>query len=85
MPEPDPSELPPAISEFMLIATGIRDGQSVKLSYVTSGKMGPQTGIPASIAAQMIGAGQVEQKGVFAPEGCLNPDIFLAELSKRDI
>jgi hypothetical protein len=22
---------------------------------------------------------------VFAPEGCLNPDIFLAELAKRDI
>jgi saccharopine dehydrogenase-like NADP-dependent oxidoreductase len=34
---------------------------------------------------QMIGAGQVEQKGGFAPEGCLNPDIFLAELAKRDI
>jgi hypothetical protein len=47
--------------------------------------MGPQAGIPASIAAQMIGAGQVEQKGVFAPEGCLNSDIFLAELAKRDI
>ena len=85
MPEPDPSERPPAISEFMLIATGTRDGQPVKLTYVTSGKMGPQTGIPASIVAQMIGAGQVEQKGVFAPEGCINPDIFLAELAKRDI
>lgn len=36
-----------------------------------TGKMGPLTGIPASIAAQMIGAGQVQQQGVFAPEGCL--------------
>jgi saccharopine dehydrogenase-like NADP-dependent oxidoreductase len=85
MPEPDPSELPPAISEFMLIATGTRGGQQIKLTYVTSGKMGPQTGSPASIAAQMIGAGQVQQQGVFAPEGCLDADIFLAELAKRDI
>lgn len=85
MPEPDPADMPPAVSEFMLIATGTRGDQSVKLTYVTSGKMGPQTGIPASIAAQMIGADQVDKKGVFAPEGCLNPDIFLAELAKRDI
>jgi hypothetical protein len=28
---------------------------------------------------------QLIKEGVFAPEGCLNPDIFLAELAKRDI
>jgi saccharopine dehydrogenase-like NADP-dependent oxidoreductase len=85
MPEPDPSELPPAVSEFMLLATGTRGGQQIKLTYGSTGKMGPQTGIPASIAAQMIGAGQVQQQGVFAPEGCLDADIFIAELAKRDI
>ncbi len=85
MPEPDPADLPPAVSEFMLIATGTRNGQPVKLTYVVSGRMGPLTGVPASIVAQMIGSGQVSQKGVFAPEGCLDADVFLAELAKRDI
>jgi saccharopine dehydrogenase (NAD+, L-lysine-forming) len=86
MPEPeDPSVLPPAVTEMMLIAIGTRAGQAIKLTYNMSGKMGPLTGIPASIAAQMIGAGQVAKKGVFAPEGCLDADVFLAELAKRDI
>lgn len=85
MPDPDPAELPPAVSEFMLIASGKRDGQPVKLTYNLSGPMGPLTGVPASIAAQMIGAGQIVQQGVFAPEGCLDADVFLAELAKRDI
>lgn len=85
MPDPDPAELPPAVSEFMLIATGTRDGKPVKLTYTVSGRMGPLTGVPASIAAQMIGAGEVSKKGVFAPEGCLDADVFLAELAKRDI
>ncbi|HNP36524.1 MAG TPA: saccharopine dehydrogenase NADP-binding domain-containing protein [Woeseiaceae bacterium] len=85
MPEPDPAELPPAISELMLIATGTRAEQPVRMTYVMSGRMGPLTGIPASVAAQMIGDGQISQKGVFAPEGCLDPEVFLAELAKRGI
>lgn len=85
LPEPDPADLPPAISELMLIATGTRAERPVKLTYIVSGRMGPLTGIPASVAAQMIADGQISQKGVFAPEGCLNPDVFLAELAKRGI
>lgn len=85
MPEPDPAELPPAVAEVMLIATGVKDGKSLKLTYNMTGKMGHLTGIPTSIIAKMIGAGQVTQKGVFAPEGCIDPDIFLPELAKRDI
>lgn len=84
MPE-DPSELPPAISEFILYVDGVRDGKRLHLTYVLSGKMGPLTGIPASITAQMIAAGQVSETGVFPPEGCLNPEIFLGELAQRNI
>ncbi|CAN5595926.1 saccharopine dehydrogenase C-terminal domain-containing protein [soil metagenome] len=43
------------------------------------------TGVPPSIAAQMIIAGQVEKKGVLAPEVALDPDKFFAELEKRNI
>lgn len=34
---------------------------------------------------EMIGSGQISEKGVFAPEGILDADAFLAELAKRDI
>jgi saccharopine dehydrogenase-like NADP-dependent oxidoreductase len=43
------------------------------------------TGVPPSIIAQMIAKGQVKQKGVLPPEICINPQIFFAELEKRDI
>lgn len=85
MPDPDPAELPPAVSEFMLVATGRRDDRPVTLTYTVTGRMGPLTGIPASIAAQLVGGGQISGRGVFAPEGCLDADVFLAELAKRDI
>ena len=85
MPDPDPADVPAAVSEFMLIATGKRDGKPVKLTYNVTGRMGPLTGVPASIATQMIGAGHITQKGVFAPEGILDADTFLAELAKRGI
>jgi lysine 6-dehydrogenase len=43
------------------------------------------TGVPPSIAAQMIIANQVEKKGVLAPEVALDPDLFFSELEKRNI
>lgn len=85
MPEPPVEDRPPAVSEFMLLAFGERDGQPVELTYTVSGRMGPLTGVPASIVAQMIGAGQISRTGVFAPEGCVDADLFLAELAKRGI
>jgi len=42
-------------------------------------------GIPLSIGAQMIAAGNVEGKGVLPPETALKPDAFIRELAKRDI
>lgn len=82
---PAPDDVPPAVSGFILIASGRRNGEPVELTYVVSGRMGPLTGIPASIVAQMIGSGQVTRPGVFAPEGCLDADLFLAELARRGI
>ena len=42
-------------------------------------------GIPASIAAQMLGANQIESKGVLPPEKCINPAEFFRELQKRNM
>jgi saccharopine dehydrogenase (NAD+, L-lysine-forming) len=47
------------------------------------GRMAPGTGLPASIAALMMDAGDVTEKGVVAPEGCIDPAKFLAAFLKR--
>lgn len=43
------------------------------------------TGIPCSIAAQMIAYGIVNNEGVFAPEQIIKPIDFFRELNKRKI
>jgi saccharopine dehydrogenase (NAD+, L-lysine-forming) len=43
------------------------------------------TGIPPSIAAQMIVAGEVRGPGMFAPEHALDTDRFFARLAERGI
>jgi saccharopine dehydrogenase-like NADP-dependent oxidoreductase len=42
-------------------------------------------GIPASIAAQMLGDNRIESKGVLPPENCINPTEFFRELQKRNM
>lgn len=41
------------------------------------------TGMPASIMAQMIKTGVIEQRGSFAPEAIIPPEPFFKELRKR--
>jgi hypothetical protein len=33
----------------------------------------------------MLGRGQVKAKGVFAPEGCIEPEIFLKEIKENGV
>jgi saccharopine dehydrogenase (NAD+, L-lysine-forming) len=73
----------PAASGLKVIVKGERQGKHVTYTADIVGRMAPGTGLPASIAALMMDAGQVTVKGVVAPEGCIDPDRFLAELLKR--
>lgn len=43
------------------------------------------TGIPPSIVAQMLGAGEVSEPGMFAPEDVVDPDRFFEHLARRGI
>lgn len=43
------------------------------------------TGIPCSIAAQLLASGAVRKPGVYAPESILEPEAFFGELGKRGI
>ena len=64
---------------------GRKNGESCTISYTATDKMGRLTGIPVSIGAIMLAEGNISSKGVFAPEGCIEPEPFFAELAKREI
>lgn len=80
---PEDRDNGPEASGLKVIVKGVRDGKQVTYTADIVGRMAPGTGLPASIAALMMDAGEVTVKGVVAPEGCINPDRFLAELLKR--
>lgn len=63
---------------------GRKDGQEKRIAYAVVDKMGRLTGIPAAIGAVMLARGGLPA-GVFAPEGCLEPEPFFAELAKRNV
>jgi saccharopine dehydrogenase (NAD+, L-lysine-forming) len=73
----------PFASGLKVIVKGERKGKQVTYTADIVGRMAPGTGLPASIAALMLEAGDVKAKGVVAPEGCIDPEKFIAALVKR--
>jgi saccharopine dehydrogenase (NAD+, L-lysine-forming) len=73
----------PQSSGLKVIVKGQRDGKQVTYTADMAGRMAPGTGLPASIAALMLDAGDVTVKGVVAPEGCIDPEKFLTALLQR--
>jgi len=73
----------PQASGLKVIVKGERDGKRVTYTADIVGRMAPGTGLPASIAALMMDQGDVTVKGVVAPEGCIDPEKFLAALLQR--
>lgn len=73
----------PQSSGLKVIVKGQRGGKNVTYTADMVGRMAPGTGLPASIAALMMDAGDVTEKGVVAPEGCIDPAKFLEAFLKR--
>ena len=73
----------PQSSGLKVIVKGEKDGKKITYTADMVGRMAPGTGLPASIASLMMDAGDVTVKGVVAPEGCIDPDIFLGAFLKR--
>jgi lysine 6-dehydrogenase len=73
----------PQASGLKVIVKGERAGKRVTYTADIVGRMAPGTGLPASIAALMMDAGEVTVKGVVAPEGCIDPEKFLSALLQR--
>jgi saccharopine dehydrogenase (NAD+, L-lysine-forming) len=73
----------PQSSGLKVIVKGKRRGCEVTYTADMVGRMAPGTGLPASIAAMMMDAGDVTETGVIAPEGCIDPDKFLEAFLAR--
>jgi len=80
---PEGRDKGPQASGLKVIVKGVREGKKVTYTADMVGRMAPGTGIPASIAALMMNEGDVTEKGVMAPEGCIDPGKFLAAFLKR--
>ena len=65
--------------------TGKKKNKWVRIVYGAAAHMDLLTGLPASVAVQMIGEGLVKKKGVMAPEACLDPSEFLKRLEAGGI
>ena len=67
----------PQSSGLKVIVKGEKDGKKITYTADMAGRMAPGTGLPAAMAALMFADGQVTEKGVVAPEGCIEPEIFI--------
>ena len=73
----------PMASGMKVIVKGERKGKQVTYTSDMVGRTAPATGISASIAALMLYSGDIEVKGVTAPEGCIDPEKYFAAFLKR--
>lgn len=73
----------PLASGLKVVVKGKKDGSYIQYTADIAGRMAPGTGLPAAIAAGMLAKGMIKEKGVVAPEGCIDPAYFLSEFIKR--
>ena len=77
----NPSEPPPIYA----LAIGKKDGKEVSCgtTFNTSDliSMGEATGIPLACGLKLLVDGKILKKGVFAPEGAIEPNVFFNELN----
>ncbi|MHB8781250.1 MAG: saccharopine dehydrogenase family protein, partial [Candidatus Geothermincolia bacterium] len=69
---------PETASAARVDLTGRKDGHWRHIALGAVGHMDLLTGLPLSIAAQMIAEGKATATGVMGPEACLPPDEFIA-------
>jgi len=66
-----------------VVVKGKKGDEIVTYVYRSAGAMAPGTAIPASICAQMVGRGEIKEKGVLPPEACIDPKAFLSMFARR--
>jgi len=66
-----------------VVVKGKEGNKILTYVYRSAGAMAPGTAIPASICAQMLGRGEIKEKGVLPPEACIDPKAFLGMFAKK--
>jgi len=67
-----------------VVARGTKEGEPMEYRFHIASKsqaLGEGTGIPAAMGVMMIQQGMIDQKGVYPPEGCVDPLGFIGLLS----
>jgi saccharopine dehydrogenase-like NADP-dependent oxidoreductase len=64
---------------------GTQGGRPARVCCGAAAHMPVLTGVPLALGALMLGRRQISCPGVVAPEACIDPDPFLAELARRGI
>jgi lysine 6-dehydrogenase len=95
---PETKKAPDFRGHMIVIVKGEQGGQKIEytITEFASGDLTAKmrekgvfssyrTGIYGAIAALMIARGKIEKKGVFYPEACVPPDLFLKEAAKVGI
>jgi len=72
-------------SGFWVEVKGKKGGKKKTILYSGADRMKRLTGIPAAVAAEYLGTNKSLKKGIYAPEGAIDPAIFFKELRKRKI
>lgn len=73
----------PRMGAVRVDVRGIRGGNKTSIAFASIGRMREATGILVSIGAQLLAKGKIKEKGVFAPEGCIDAQEFIGEYMKR--
>jgi len=67
------------------LARGEKDGRpasaAVMITSAPPGGMGGVTGVPLAVGLDLLGRGQLERRGVFAPEAVVDPAAFFEALA----
>ncbi len=67
-----------------VVVRGKKDGKKVEYRFHMASKsqaLGEGTGIPAAIGAMLMQQGKIKAKGVFPPEGCIDPNDFIERVT----
>ena len=75
----------PVYGSLRIDVAGEHAGGATACQYTFDADLCHATDWPASIGAQMVAAGEIDQSGVLCPEQCITPLRLFAELDKRGI
>ncbi len=68
-----------------VVVKGKKDGKKIQYRFHMASQsqaLGEGTGIPAAMGAMLMQQGKIRPKGVFPPEGCVNPLDFIDLITK---